>query len=115
LFKDVRSQINIWYKCVKRFHLGNIILFQRWEYQDMKNDEPDETLPAGRPRTYFATKKMFNSYNTHSMRAEDAILPDPQFDLYSYSAWGTFKLFVGLFCPLWAKRLARPHGQKAEK
>jgi len=109
LFKDVRSQINIWYKCVKRFHFGRLILFQRWEFQDMKNDEPDEELPAGRPKTYFATKKMFNSYNTHSMRSKDAIEPDTAYEVYSYSFWGTFKLLCGLLRPKWSK--PRPRAQ----
>jgi len=76
IFKDIRSQISIWYKCEKRFHIGSFILFQRHEIQDMKEDIPDEEVESGRPKTYIGDPKIFASYNTHGMRADDAIVQE---------------------------------------
>jgi len=107
LFKDIRSQINIWYRCEKRFQFGSFILFQRWEYQDMKNDEPDEENPIGRPKTYVASEKIFNAYDTHGMRGADAIVEPPFFEAYETTRWDRFKLLVGFMIPRGARKLKR--------
>lgn len=83
IFKDIRSQVHIWYKCVKRLQLGSFILFQRFEYQAMLDDLPDEDEPAGRPKTYIGDKKIFNSYNTHGMRSSSAVEPQRQMEVYA--------------------------------
>jgi len=111
LFKDIRSQINIWYKCEKRLQFGRFILFQRWEYQDMKNDEPDEEFPVGRPKTYVASDKIFNAYNTHGMRGDDAIVEPPVFDAYVTTRLDRFFLLLSFFVPRWSRKLKRAPAQ----
>lgn len=107
LFKDVRSQVNIWYKCVKRFHFGSFIVFQRWEFQEMKEDLPDEEIPAGRPKHYIGDKVVFAAYNTHAMREEDAISRGASFDLYETSTYERLMLVVQNGTPEWAKRAVK--------
>lgn len=95
IMKDVRSQIHVWYKCVKRLHFGSVILFQRWEYQNMKDDLPDEDLPVGRPKTYWASKRIFSLYNTHGMREEGSIHVLPELEAYAVSSfWSVFKAYA---------------------
>jgi len=104
IFKDMRSQVNVWYRCCKRLDFGNWMIFQRWSIEDMKNDEPVEFDLAGKPlgqcKSYFVNKKhdpVFKAYNTHAMRAKDAIQMVPQFEVYSLTSWEKFKLMFRLF------------------
>jgi len=96
--KNTRSQINVWYRCVKRFDFAGFMLFQRFEIEDMKNDEPiefdDEGSPLGRCKTYFVVKKsdpVFKAYNTHAMRQKDAIEVPIAFQPYRMTRWEIFK------------------------
>lgn len=80
VFKDMRSQMNVWYKCEK-FTLGPIVLFHRSEIQDMKDDMPDEEKILGR-KMYMLDKKVAKAYSTHAMREKDAVEMIPDFDVY---------------------------------
>lgn len=99
ILKDVRSQIHVWYKCVKRLSFGKIILFARFEFQEMKDDLPDEENPTGRPKHYFGRAKIFNAYNTHARRSEDAIVEIAKFEVYELSAFDKIKLLASRFVP----------------
>lgn len=110
LIKDIRSQINVWYKCVKRFQLGPILLFQRWEYQDMKDDIPDEELPVGKPKTYFANKDVFNAYNTHGMRDENAIVNPPVLGVVQTTFLDRLNLVLSHLLPRFAQLRKRGRG-----
>jgi len=113
IFKDIRSQIHIWYKCVKRFQLGSFILFQKWEYQQMKEDLPDEDEPAGRPKTYIGDKKIFSAYNTHGMRSKDAVEPERLMEVYQLTRWQMVKQLVRLALP--RRLLKEPSATLGEK
>jgi hypothetical protein len=102
IMKDIRSQVAIWYKCVKRFSFGSFILFQRWEYQDMKDDLPDEDMPVGRPKTYVGSQDVFRRYNTHGMRTDSAIEPVRAMEVYRLNWWSKVKLLGGMLVPRWA-------------
>jgi len=100
--KNSRSQINIWFRCEKRFHFGNFILFQRWAIEDMKDDMPVEYLldehgkkvkPNGTVKSYLGNKRIFKAYNTHGMRAVDAIEPSHVFEAYQMTFWDSVRLF----------------------
>jgi hypothetical protein len=114
IFKDIRSQISIWYKCEKRFQIGSFILFQRTPYQDMKDDIPDEEEPSGRPKTYIGDKKIFEAYNTHAMRANDAIERLANFEAYYLTRWQRLKLIFKNLKPVRRAIKARPNEVKSE-
>jgi len=80
VFKDMRSQIHVWYKCEKVLGYP-VLLFRKTEYQDMKDDLPneDDELVVSR-RLYFMSQQVQSSYDTHAMRAEDAVEPVSAFD-----------------------------------
>ena len=101
---DMRSQINIWYKCEKR--LSFPLIFQRTSIEDMVGDLPDEDNPVGRPKTYFASKRVFEVYNTHAMRSEGALMEFPDFDSYFIGFFSQFKLLFLCFLP-WLRRSRR--------
>jgi len=106
--KNVRSQVSIWYRCVKKFDMWGFMVFQRWAIQDMKDDLPVEFIikhdkegkvirdvPNGDRKLYFVNvrnDKVFSSYNTHAMRDKDAIEPDVKFNVF-YST-GRQRLFL---------------------
>jgi hypothetical protein len=81
LFKDIRSQINIWYKCSKRLKIGNFIIFMRETIEDMKDDIPDEEVVQS-TKHYVGDKKIFKAYNTHAMRSKDAIDEMAKIEIY---------------------------------
>lgn len=100
IFLDIRSQINVWYKCEKRFSFGRWILFQRWHIEDMKDNLPDDEAPEGRPKTYWGDEKVFAMYNTHGMRAKDAISEPPKLRVFETSFWDRVKLVLSFFVPV---------------
>lgn len=113
IMKDIRSQINFWYKCVKRFHFGRFIIFQRWTYEDMKDDLPDEEAPTGRPKTYIGNPEIFAAYQTHFMRGENAIVIPPKFEVYESTGWERVKHVFALLRPAWT--LKRHAGMRQVK
>ena len=111
ILKDVRSQINIWYRCVKRLDFSNFMIFQRWAIEDMKDDLPVEFdkdgAPLGKCKTYFVNKKhdpVFASYNTHAMRAENAIERLDNFELYETTFRDRLMLVLAHLLPAWASK-----------
>jgi len=99
IFKDVRSQIHIWYKCEKLLSFGRFILFRRQSYEFMKDDLPDEDQPTGRPKIYVADPKIFEAYNTHGMRREDAIERIANFTAYELTRWQQLKMLLSRLLP----------------
>jgi len=103
IFKDMRSQVNVWYKCEKRLSWP-FIVFQKTRIEDMKDDLPDEENPVGRPKTYIADKRVFKAYSTHAMRKDDAIDDIPQFDVYETTRGQRIMHVLGFMLPAWLRR-----------
>ena len=97
VFKDMRSQINVWYKCEKVMSWP-WLLFRRTRFEDMVDDLPDEENPSG-AKLYFANEKVLRAYSTHAMRSKDAIEVMPEFDVYRLTRWQRFKLMFSYFVP----------------
>jgi len=64
----LRSQVNRFFKCHKVFNVLGILLFRRTEYQDMKNDMPDEEQKPDSVKYVLGKKRVFNSYNSKYLR-----------------------------------------------
>lgn len=90
ILKDIRSQVNIWYKCTKKLNIMGFVLFERSEIQEMKDDLPDEEQIES-TKTYWARKKIFAMYNTHGRRNPEAVIMKPEFDVVK----------LGFFTKLW--------------
>lgn len=105
IYVDVRSQIHIWYKCEKVFQFGGFIRFDRTEIQDMKDDLPWQD-PDVKPniKGYWASKKVYDRYETHGMRAKDAVVELPKFDVYETTLLSRLALFGSFFVPTPLKR-----------
>lgn len=120
--KNMRSQVAVWYRCVKKLDMWGFMIFQRWAIQDMKDDLPVEfvtdvdkegktirNVPNGDVKNYFVNKRndvIFPAYNTHAMRAKDAIVEVPKFDVYETDFKGRLGLLMTLSFPK-AERLIR--------
>lgn len=102
IFKDMRSQVNIWYKCEKRL-TWPFLVFQKTEFQQMKEDLPDEEFPVGRPKIYIANKTVQKAYNTHAMRGADAIEKIADFDVYRLTIADKLYLMFDLLAPAWIR------------
>jgi hypothetical protein len=117
--KNIRSQVHIWYRCVKRFKFGRWIIFERWAIEDMKDDQPVEFIttydkegravkdtPNGHRKTYFVnirTDKIFPAYNTHAMRGKDSIYIKPKFEYYELNSKERFGLLLRTQFPFFYK------------
>jgi len=104
--KNTRSQINVWYRCEKRFDAFGMMIFSRFAIEDMKDDEPieydEEGRTCGKVKNYFVNKRhdqVFKSYNTHAMRQKDAIEVPVAFEAYELSRWQIFKLILSHWIP----------------
>lgn len=106
VFIDMRSQVNVWYKCEKLFSLPFLTLFMRSEFQDMKDDMPDEEKPSS-VKHYFLSKEVANAYSTHAMRGDDALEEKVDFEVYSLSFFDKIKLLFS-FTPLGLLFRAKP-------
>jgi len=104
VFKDMRSQVHVWYKCEKKLSFP-FLMFQRSRIEDMKDDLPDEEKIL-ETKVYFAKKRVLNAYNTHSMRADDAIMNIPAFDVYHLSTLQILRSMAYLAIPDFIKRRA---------
>jgi len=69
VFKDMRSQIHIWYKCDKVLGYP-FLLFRKTEYQDMKEENVDEDADPVSTKWYFGSARMLNAYDSHFMRLD---------------------------------------------
>lgn len=113
IYVDIRSQVHIWYECEKIFQLGSIIRFVRWEIQDMKNDlpykDPDIKIPQ---KSYWASKRVFDVYETHAMRSPLAKVMIPDFDVYVLNTKDKVLLLFYLMISPFVKRRAKPTPDK---
>jgi len=108
ILKDIRSQINIWYKCEKRLSIFGLTLFARWEYQDMKDDVPDEDPELQPPvKHYWAREEIFRAYETHAMRRDDAIYVEPVFQVFETTYFERLALVYSFLIPGFVKRVTR--------
>lgn len=104
VMKDMRSQINLWYKCEKKFALGSFIIFARSTIEEMKDDIPDEEV-VSKVKVYLANKMVLSAYNTHGMRGVDAVENPSQFDVYKLGFWSRLGLVLSFFVPAFIKRV----------
>lgn len=132
--KTTRSQINVWYRCVKAWDAFGWILFKRYEIEDMKDDMPVEyevygvqedrnwimrflfgeiqsrQVPMGQLKTYWAHKKtdpVFKAYDTHAMRAKDAIEEPVALEVYTMRRGQAFKHLASLVSARFPRRQGR--------
>jgi hypothetical protein len=106
VFKTMRSQINVWYRCVKRFDIFGFMLFQRWAIEDMKDDLPveltDDDKPNGEVKNYFVNKKhdpVFKAYNTHGMREDNAVEVTTEVEVYNTTFFDRLSMLVSALVP----------------
>jgi len=107
IFKDVRSQVHIWYECRKVLHLGSIIRFVRYSIEDMKDDlpvEPEKHERMPPVKAYWGSSKIFNSYNTHGRRSPDAVVVVPKFMVYSLDTRDILIQIRNKLTPSWVYR-----------
>jgi len=79
---DYRSQVNFWYRCEKKLSWPWVV-FQKTIIQDVKADHyPDEEHESNSRQVYFASREVFNAYNTHGMRDKDATYRERDMEVY---------------------------------
>jgi Zonular occludens toxin (Zot) len=117
ILKDIRSQIHFWYKCEKVFSYGKLLRFIKWQIEDMKDDlplEPEDHKKLPPRKAYWGKKSVFNSYNTHGRRSEDAKLVTPDFEVYDYKPLDKIALLFDMLIPrMLVDRLRRRMQAKA--
>lgn len=64
---SARGNVNRYFKCEK-WMSWPFLIFRQFQYQDMVGDTVNESLPIGRPRVFFAKKRVLNAYNSKYLR-----------------------------------------------
>jgi len=75
-----RGNMNRFYKFVK-LASWPWIRFARYEFQTMDKESVDETQDPISTKTYWASKRVFNAYNTHAYGGQEP-LHQTEFELY---------------------------------
>jgi len=101
---DYRSQVNFWYKCEKKLSWPWVI-FQKTIIEDVKADQvPDEEHESNTRQVYFASRSVFNAYNTHGFREHDATYRQRDMDVYSLNFAAKIR---AMLMALWPARRGR--------
>lgn len=88
----LRSQVNRFYKCVKKMSWPFLVL-SRYEYQDMVDENVNETKEPNSVKTYIPSKSLLRAFRSKSLRAEGIEPVLPQLEAWDYSFFGRIGLF----------------------
>jgi len=91
LHVTARGQVNRFFKCEKVLTWPWLI-FRRTEYQDMKENDVDEEADPISKKTYFASSRVLNAYNSKYMRAGVPKSQEVYFSAYDFSFIGRLRL-----------------------
>lgn len=86
----MRANVNRFYKYEKLIHISNFILFRRTEFQDMADENVDETQPVS-TKLYLGRKYIMQMYDSKYLRGD---IPDSQkvyFEGYKLNYWNKIK------------------------
>lgn len=90
---SARGQVNRFYKCEKRASWP-VLIFRRTEFSDMVDndvDESDESIVS--KKTYIASKKIMDAYDTHALRDKGSS-QQVAFQAFSYNFFARTKLLI---------------------
>lgn len=93
----LRSQVNRFFKCVKRLAYPFLIL-SVYEYQDMKGETVDDgvdTVPVS-VKTYFPSRRILNAFRSKSLRAEGIEPVIANLEAWDVSLWDKVKMIVAV-------------------
>jgi len=88
---SARGQVNRFFKCEKKLEWP-FLIFKRTEYQDMKDNDVDESSDPISEKSYFASKKVMEAYDTKYLRAGIPKSQEVYFEAFRYSLRGRLKL-----------------------
>lgn len=91
---SARGQVNRFFKCETRMRWP-FLIFRRIEFQDMKDNDVDESVEPISVKTYFANKKVMSAYDTKYLRAGVPKSQEVYFKAFQYSLSGKLKLLKG--------------------
>lgn len=105
LHVTARGQVNRFFKCEKKA-TWPFLIFRRTEYQDMKENDVDEESEPVSTKTYFASQKVLNAYNTKYMRDGVPKSQNVYFDAFDFSFFDRIRLLISFFSPSAFRRRA---------
>lgn len=89
----LRSQVNRFYKCVKKMSWPFLIL-ARYEYQDMVDENVNDNAKPISSKTYFPSNRVLNAFRSKSLRAEGITPIVPVVEAWDYGFFARIWLFV---------------------
>jgi len=95
LHVTARGQVNRFFKCEKKMSWP-FLIFKRTEYQDMKENDVDEEAEPISEKTYFASSKVLNAYNSKYMRGGVQKSQEVKFEAFDLSFLERFALLLSL-------------------
>jgi len=90
---SARGQVNRFFKCEKKLKWP-FLIFRRTEFQEMKDNDVDETSEPLSQKTYFANKRVLNAYNSKYLRGGIEKSQDVHFEAFDYTFLGRLRLLM---------------------
>lgn len=103
---SARGQVNRFFKCEKKLQWP-VLVFKRTEFQDMKDNDVDETSDPMSTKVYLASKRVMEAYDTKYLRAGIPRSQEVYFEAYRYTLMGKIKLILNLIRTIFGKRGGR--------
>lgn len=91
----MRANVNVFYRCEKKWAFGPLVRFRRTEFQDMNNenvDEDEEKIIS--IKGYWGKQKIFNAYDTRYLRGDMKASQTVHVEGYEYGLIGRLGLLV---------------------
>jgi len=88
---SARGQVNRFFKCEKKLSWP-ILVFKRTEFQEMKDNDVDEMSEPASEKTYIASKRVMEAYNTKYLRGGIATSQEVYFEAFEFDLKNRIKL-----------------------
>jgi len=103
---SARGQVNRFFKCEKKMEWP-FLIFKRIEFQDMKDNDVDENSPPISEKTYFASKKVLNAYDTKYLRAGVPRSQEIYFEAYEFGFKERWQMIIHKLAGLMPRKLRK--------
>jgi len=90
---SARGQVNRFYRCEKLFSWP-FLIFRRTEFTEMKDNDVDETAEPASFKTYFASKRVMDAYNSKYLRGGIEKSQEVNFEAFDLNFWSRTKLLL---------------------
>lgn len=93
IHRMMRANVNRFYKYEKILHLGKLIIFRRSEFQDMIDENVDESESIS-TKLYIGSQYIYNAYDSKYLRGDTPASQTVQFEAWDFNYFHKILLFL---------------------